>query len=76
MFASQQIAALKDQLSQKDPNYTAYPLNTHKVSNTPALSTVSEESSGHRSLESRKHTPRSTSAVSVIQGEDHCHWIC
>ena len=52
------MAALKDYLKQNDPSYTSLPTNIHKVSNTPALSTVSEESA--------KTTPGHPSAAASI----------
>lgn len=38
------MAELKEKLKNSDPDYHVIPDNVHKVSTTPSLSTVSEES--------------------------------
>lgn len=65
MCITLQMAALKEYLVENDPSYTSVPVNQHKVSNTPALSTVSEES--NKTPKCNKNAPIST-ALDAIRG--------
>ena len=64
------MAALKKKLADSDPEYTSLPTNKHKVSNTPVLSTVEEESTPN-SVQSSKHggTSARPTPLSTLYGK-------
>ncbi len=56
------MAAIKQKLADNDPGYISLPPNTHKVSNSPSLSTVTEESTPYskRGVETPRTDPMTT----------------